>query len=206
MNIYAVYPGYATGHEALIVMLKGSKYFRLTLRAAMIRYDGHNPLYIDTIVDLTGFDPERTVDSLTDKEFEMFWKAIEKTLDWQIGREDFIDKWYVSDVHKKRSIITEYLIAKSSGEMWTAKEEALKLAANRRLHAVIFHLKNGTIYLRFEYGAHRFELLLKCCCLWSPFALLASTAVTESINYPLINLGYMLLLKELTKHFSMSQM
>lgn len=32
--IYAVYPDYETGHEALIVMLRGSRYFHLTLAEA----------------------------------------------------------------------------------------------------------------------------------------------------------------------------
>ncbi len=72
------YSYYETGHEAITVMLKGSKYFHLTLRRAMRRYDGTNPRYIDEIVGITGFDPERTICSLNDKEFEMFWKAIEQ--------------------------------------------------------------------------------------------------------------------------------
>jgi hypothetical protein len=33
---YAVYPDYETGHEALVVMLKGSKYRNLTLKEASI--------------------------------------------------------------------------------------------------------------------------------------------------------------------------
>jgi hypothetical protein len=49
-NEYAVYPDYETGHEALVVMLRGSKYIHLTLRAAMNRYDSTNPKYIDEIV------------------------------------------------------------------------------------------------------------------------------------------------------------
>ncbi len=61
---YAVYPDYETGHEALIVMLKGGIYSPLTLRAAMKRYDESNRTYIDEIVKLTGFDPERTIKSL----------------------------------------------------------------------------------------------------------------------------------------------
>ncbi len=158
-NIYAVYPDYETGHEALVVMLKGSKYHHLSLRAAMKRYDASNPGYIDTIVSMTGFDPERTINSLTDHEFIRFWKAIEKVEKWQIGREDFIEKWYISGVHKKRGVIIEYLIAKTNGDVWVKRDEALKLGENHRLHAVMVHLKNGTVYIRPERGAHRFEIL-----------------------------------------------
>lgn len=29
------------------------------------------------------------------------------------GQEDFIEKWYISGVHKKRGVITEFLIEKT---------------------------------------------------------------------------------------------
>lgn len=90
-DFYPVYPDYETGHEALIVMLKGTIYSPLTLRAAMKRYDGTNPAYIDEIVKITKFDPERTIKSLSDKEFEVFWKAIELIEKWKIGSEVFIE-------------------------------------------------------------------------------------------------------------------
>lgn len=77
----------------------------------MKRYDESNRTYIDEIVKITGFDPERTIKSLNSKEFESFWKAIEFIEKWIVGKEDFIEKWYIAGVHKKRGIITEYLIA-----------------------------------------------------------------------------------------------
>ncbi len=155
---YAVYPDYETGHEALIVMLKGSKYFHLTLRETMKRYDDKNPLYIDTIVDITNFDPTRTINSLSPKEFELFWKAIEQTEKWIIGEETFVDKWYISEVHKKRGVIIEYLVANDTGSVWIDKREAVQLTETGRLHAVLVHPKSGTTYLRPEYGQHRFIL------------------------------------------------
>jgi|ERR1700722_15866708 len=153
---YAVYPDYETGHEALIVMLKGGIYSPLTLRAAMKRYDERNPTYIDEIVKITGLDPERTIKSLNPKEFESFWKAIEFVEKWIVGKEDFIEKWYIAGVHKKRGIITEYLIAMKK-EIWVSKMDAMKLVVEGRLHAVIVHLKNGTYYLRPEYKQKPFE-------------------------------------------------
>ncbi len=158
VNEYAVYPDYETGHEALVVMLKGGVYSPLTLRASIKRYDGTNPKYIDEIVKITGFDPERTIKSLNNKEFEVFWKAIEQMEHWEVGREDFIEKWYISGVHKKRGVITEYLIKKSDGFSWISKENAIKLVIERKLHAVVVHLKTGNIYLRPESGSKPFEL------------------------------------------------
>ena len=60
------------------------------------------------------------------------------------------------NVSKKRGIITEYLVNKGGKDSWVVKEEALNLALEGRLHATIVHLKNGTIYLRPEYGSHAF--------------------------------------------------
>lgn len=158
MNEYAVYPDYETGHEALVVMLKGGIYSPLTLRAGIKRYDGTNPKYIDEVVTITRFDPERTIKSLNDKEFEMFWKAIEKVEKWLVGREDFIEKWYITGVHKKRGVITEYLVEKNEGPTWVSKEQALKFALEGRLHVTLVHMRDGRIFLRPEFGSKSFEL------------------------------------------------
>jgi hypothetical protein len=48
-NTYAVYPDYDTGHEALVVMLRGSKYGPLTLREAIVRFDKSNIKYIEAL-------------------------------------------------------------------------------------------------------------------------------------------------------------
>ncbi len=158
-NEYAVYPDYATGHEALVVMLKGGVYSPLSLRAAVKRYDSTNKKYIDAIVAITGFDPERTIKSLTDEEFELFWKAMEKVESWEVGREDFIDKLYISGVHKKRGVITEYLVKNSNELVWFSKEAAIQLAVEGRLHAVLVHMKKGCVYLRPKFRASSFELI-----------------------------------------------
>ena len=161
VNEYAVFPDYETGHEALVVMLRGSKYSPLTLRAAIKRYDKTNPLYIDEIVKITKFDPERTIKSLDEKEFAMFWRAIEQIENWEVGDDDFIEKWIISGVHKRKGVVTEYLIKKPECDEWALKDRALKLSAEGRLHAVIVHLKNGTTFLRPEYGSSPFKLFIK---------------------------------------------
>ena len=156
---YAVYPDPETGHEALVVMLKGSVYSPKTLRAAMLYYEPKKKDYIDIIADKTGLDPERPIKSLNDKEFESFWRAIEFVEDWTEGEEDFIEKWIISGVHKKRGIIFEYFVQKSQRSLWLKKEEAISLGHEGKLHAIIVHLKNGTTYLRPEHGTKPFELI-----------------------------------------------
>ncbi len=159
-DVYAVYPDYETGHDALVVMLRGSKYSPLSLRTAMSRYDKTNSNYINQIVSITGFDPERIIKSLNDTEFKIFWKAIEHIEKWEVGREDFIEKYYISGVHKKHGIITEYLVQRGNSKIWFSKEESIKLTMENRLHATLVHMKNGSIFLRPEYHQNPFELII----------------------------------------------
>lgn len=154
---YAVYPDYKTGREALTVMLKGSVYSILTLKEAMIRYDKNNIKYIDIIVSKTGFNPEQTIKSLTEVEFEKLCKAIEETESWKVGQEDFIEKCYFTGVRMKNKVIQEFCIRQNGNEIWMSKEAAITLAQEGRVHAIIVHRSNGSIYLRPEYHAKPFR-------------------------------------------------
>ena len=99
---YAVYPDYEKGHEALIVMLRGSRYRNLTLLEASLRYVGEDPGHGSKIAKMSNLDPNRKLNTLSDEEFERYWKAIEKNKSWETGQEDFIEKWIISGVHKKK--------------------------------------------------------------------------------------------------------
>jgi hypothetical protein len=156
---YAVYPDYATEHEALVVMLRGSRYRNLTLLEASLRYVREDPGHGLKIAKMSNLDPNRKIISLSDEEFERYWKAIEKNERWEVGQEDFIEKWIISGVHKRRGVIFEYFVQKPKGSVWLKKDEAISLANEGRLHAIIVHLKNGGIYLRPEYGTRPFELI-----------------------------------------------
>ncbi len=148
---YAVYPDYQTGHEALIVMLRGSKYFHLTLREASLRYVKEDPNHIHKIAKLSKLDPDRTIRSLSEKEFET---------GWIIGRELPVDKWYITGVHRKRGVIYEYRIQKQGQDVWLPKSDAISLASLNQLHAIIVHMKSGLCYLRPEYHTTPFSSLI----------------------------------------------
>jgi hypothetical protein len=75
--IYAVYPDYETGHEALVVMLRGSRYRNLTLLEASQRYVKEDPGHGPKVAKMSNLDPNRKISSLSDEEFERYWKAIE---------------------------------------------------------------------------------------------------------------------------------
>jgi hypothetical protein len=157
---YAVYPDYETGHEALIVMLKGSKYFHLTLREASLRYVKEDPDHIHKIVKLSKLNPDRTIKSLDAKEFEIYWGAIEENEGWIVGREVFVDKWYITGVHRKHGVIYEYRIQKNGSDIWLSKLEAISMAVSHQLHAIVVHMKNGACYLRAEYRTKPFSSLI----------------------------------------------
>lgn len=80
--------------------------------------------YIDEIVKITKLDPERTIKSLNDKEFDLFWRAIEQIEKWTVGEEDFIEKGIISGVHKKRGVIFDYLVQKSHESHWVDKRRS----------------------------------------------------------------------------------
>lgn len=157
---YAVYPDYNTGHEALVVMLRGSQYRNLTLLEASRRYVAEDSNHGPKIAKMSNLDPNRKICSLSDEEFERYWKAIEKNESWEVGEEDFIEKWIISGVHKRRGIIFEYLVQKSHECVWIKKDEAIALANGGRLHVIVIHVKNGTNYLRPEYGTKPFEAIV----------------------------------------------
>ena len=157
---YAVYPDYATGHVALIVMLRGSQYFHRTLREASIRFIKEDPDHYKKITRLSGLDANRTINSLNNQEFERYWRAIETNEGWIVGREDVIDKWYITGVRLKHGVIKEFCIRQQGQDIWVSKQEAIFLANNHHLHAVVVHMKNGNCYLRAEYHAPTFSSLI----------------------------------------------
>jgi hypothetical protein len=157
---YAVYPDYATGHEALVVMLRGSQYFHLTLREVSQRYVKKDPDHIYKVTKISKLDPDRTVKSLSNEEFERYWKAIEQNENWDVGREDPIPRSYISGIHKKCGAIYEYRIVQEGKEFWLSKNDAVTLAKSGGLHAIIVHLKNGSCYLRPEYHAQPFSSMV----------------------------------------------
>ncbi|MGH2613284.1 MAG: hypothetical protein ACRDFB_09610 [Rhabdochlamydiaceae bacterium] len=153
----AVFPTEAVGQKALIDLLKSSNYNNFKVGELSEKYDKDNAQeYRRMILSISKLDPNKRVRDLNAKEFDQLREAVERIEGWEVGKEDFIQKWYISGVHKKHGIITEYLIDKAGKQSWIAKEGALKLAKEGKFHATIVHLKNGTVYLRPEFGNRPF--------------------------------------------------
>ena len=153
----AVFPTEVSGRQALIDLLKSSNYNTLKITDLPEKYDKDNAQeYRRMLLSISKLDPNKRIKDLNGKEFDQLRGAIERIEGWEVGQEDFIDKWYISGVHKKRGVIVEYLVDKGNKSSWVTKEEAVNLAMEGRLHATIVHLKNGSTYLRPEYGNHPF--------------------------------------------------
>jgi hypothetical protein len=149
----AVFPTETSGRKALIDLLKSTNYNNLKITELPEKYDKDNAQeYRRMLLSISKLDPNKRIKDLDTNEFDRLREAIERIEGWEIGKEDFIEKWYISGVHKKHGVIVEYLVDKGGKSSWIVKEEALKLATEGKLHVTIVHLKNGTTYLRPEYG------------------------------------------------------
>ena len=160
-NQMAIFPDIETGRNALIKLLKGPSYCDLRLEQLSDKYDEENKEeHRRMLQSISKLDLKKKIKDLTPEEFEKLRITMERIEGWRVGREDFIEKWYITGVHKKRGMIQEYFVKQGSQGNWISKEEAIKLTLEGRLHATIVHLKNGANYLRPEYGLKPFELIV----------------------------------------------
>jgi hypothetical protein len=164
---FAVYPDYATGRKAQAKRLKeGNMYIDLTLNNFVRKYTGVKSGEPDTqevinyrkaIRFFTKFDMDRTIRSLNDEEYEKLLDAMKKHEGWKEGKEEYIEVKKILGIHiNKKCVIIEFLIGDSVSNIWISKEDAIALAEEGRLHAIIVHGKNG-IYLRPEHHRTRFK-------------------------------------------------
>lgn len=152
----AVFPYESTGRQALIALLK-----LLTIKSFQFLIYLKNMINImrpsiDMLLSISKLDPNKLIKHLSIEEFERLHTAIERIEGWKEGHEDFIPKWIISGVHKKRGVITEYLVCINQESIWLPKQEAIKWTLEGKLHAILVHMKNGNHYLRPEHGQHSF--------------------------------------------------
>lgn len=154
----AVFPTEIMGRKALTDLLKSSNYNSFKITDLSEKYDKDNAQeYRRMLLSISKLDPNKRIKDLAANEFDRLREAIERIEGWEVGQEELIKKWYISGVHKKNGVITEYLVDKEGKSSWISKEKAIKLAHERKLHATIVRLKNRTSYLRPEYGIKPFN-------------------------------------------------
>lgn len=166
---WAVFPDYRTGREALRTLLRTSVYIDLTLHNLPKKYTGVDPKNPDTdesiqyrkdIQTMTQFDMQRTIRSLSTKEYEQLLDAMERHEGWNFGHEGCVEVKKITGIHlNKQRAIFEFLVEDSSSKIWISKEEAINLAKEGMLRAVVVKGKN-TVYLRPEYHQISFKQLV----------------------------------------------
>ena len=157
----AIFPDIETGRRAMVKLIQGPSYCDLRIEQLSDKYDEENKIeHLRMLKSISKLDLTKKIKDLTPEEFEKLRITLERIEGWGVGREEFIEKWYITGVHKKRGVIHEYLVKQGSKENWISKEQALKFAVDGRLHATIIHLKNGTNFLRPEYGLKPFEIIV----------------------------------------------
>ena len=144
-------------------------YIDLTLNYFVRKYTGVKSGAPDTqevinyrkaIRFFTKFDMERTIRSLNDEEYEKLLDAMKKHEGWREGKEEYIEVKKILGIHfNKKRIISEFLVGNSSTSVWISRQEAIILAEDGKLHAVVVHAKN-CVYLRPEYHHTPFKQLL----------------------------------------------
>ena len=158
---FAVFPDYQTGHNALIVLLKG-EYALFDLSKLMGKYappkENNTKKYIIFIKKHTGVKEDILIKNYSSLEFEKLWKAIELMEKWDEGTiKEYSVKGQITKVKKdKKGKIVSYLI---DGVGWVKKIDAIKLAKNNKIDAVVVK-RNGVTFLRSRPNKESFDNLV----------------------------------------------
>lgn len=167
---FAVFPDFATGRRAQANRLReGTMYIDLTLHKLPRKYLGVKDNEPDTkaVIDyrksikfFTKFDMDRTIRSLSDEDYEKLLDAMMKHEGWRVGREEYKEIKKIVGVHvDEKHVISELLVSCSVGKEWIKKAEAIILAAEGLLDAIVVHAKK-TVYLRPKFHHTSFRQMI----------------------------------------------
>lgn len=144
---FAVFPDYATGHEALKALLQTETYSALTIEKAVKRYappsENGTEAYKKNLKKITGLDIERKLGDLKADELESVVRAIEKLEGTIPGKEQILARVVGTVIDKGR--IVSYVLDRGLGTV--GKARAVELALAGLLDAVVVSGKSGP-YLR----------------------------------------------------------
>lgn len=158
--IFAIFPSYEVGRAAMVALLKEERYLQLTLEVLPRKYTGVKDgkpdtkeviAYRDFLRKSTKFDMERTIRSLSDDEFNTLIKKMENYEGWHPWPwpegEEYTPIQKVVGVKMSNHRVISYLVLNPPEKRWITREEAINLAENRLLRAVVVHNKKH-VYLR----------------------------------------------------------
>ncbi|MBM3193002.1 MAG: hypothetical protein FJZ59_02065 [Chlamydiae bacterium] len=155
---FAIFPSYEVGRTAMALLFKEPKYSKLTLEALPRKYTGIEDgkpdtkeaiAYRDFLKKATKLDMKRTIESLNEDEFNTLIQKMENYEGWHpwAEGEEFIPVQKIIGVKMNHHKVTDFLILSLTEKRWITRAEAINLAENQLLRAVVVHNKKQT-YLR----------------------------------------------------------
>lgn len=155
---FAIFPTYEKGHAAMHALLKEPRYLELTLEILPRKYTGVKDgkpdtkeaiAYREFLRKSTKLDMSRTIQSLTEDEYNTLIKKMENYEGWHpwTEGEEYKPIQKIIGVKMSGHKISNYLVLTSSIQHWITREEAINLAENRLLRAVVVH-NQKSVYLR----------------------------------------------------------
>jgi hypothetical protein len=69
-----------------------------------------------------------------------------------------VPEWFLSV--NSSLLLLFFCIHKNGSDAWISKEAAVALANEQRIHAILVHSSNGSLYLRPEYKGKKFRDLV----------------------------------------------
>lgn len=146
---FAIFPDYETGHKALLDLLF-NEFGDWNLSMLMEKYapskENNTKKYIAFIKKKTGVGELILIKNYPKDGFQKLWQAIEKMEGWRKGTiNEYSSEGRITKVLKnKKGNILKYLI---DGFGWLSKKEAIELAKQKKIDAVVVSRK-GTLFLR----------------------------------------------------------
>ena len=145
---FAVFPSVEIGRAALSLLLRGTKYFNLSISKAISRYappeENGTENYERLITKLTGLDVTRKLSDLNSTEFVKVVSAIETIEGYAAGKEIAVKRVLATKTDRKK--LTRFLI---EGELtYISVADAIRRAELGEIAAIVVRTASGGKYLR----------------------------------------------------------
>jgi hypothetical protein len=156
---FAIFPDEQTGQNARKKLLQGSKYFQLTLHDMASVYEPERPdPYCDCFTKKANLDSNRTLNSLSNDEFQRLLEAMQQCEGWEVGEENHFPLLAIIGTKRGKDHTFQDFQIKDRG--WKTKNEAIEIAEKENLCATIVYMKNGNKYLRSKPNQPSFSELI----------------------------------------------
>lgn len=159
---FAIFPDIETGQRARKKLLKGSKYYHLTIKEMAYKYEPESEekseAYCKCIESRSKLERTRRLDSLSEEEFDRLLQSMQKCEGWEVGKEKHDPLVRINGVHRGKDRSFQMFQIQDLG--WITKDDAIKIAETSNLCAIIVHMANGSKYLRSRASEPSFSELI----------------------------------------------